>query len=93
MTAAQAALAGYLALMNAAAFALFALDKRRARRKMWRVRESTLLGITVLGGSLGALLGMHLLRHKTRHAKFYTVVSTSFFLHVFLFTTLFWRFS
>ncbi len=84
-------LTGYLVLMNLAAFALFALDKRRAQRKMWRIPESTLLWTAALGGSLGALLGMRLLRHKTKHPKFYLLVPTLFLLHVAVFAYVFWR--
>lgn len=93
MTAARLALAVYIAAVNLLAFALYAVDKRRARLHMWRIRESTLLLAAVLGGSLGALLGMHLLHHKTKHNKFYFTVSTAFFVQVFLYAYLFWRFS
>ncbi len=91
MTAAQLALAAYIAAVNLLAFALYAVDKRRARLHRWRIRESTLLILAVLGGSLGALLGMHLLHHKTKHPKFYFTVSTAFFVQVFLYAYLFWR--
>lgn len=60
----------YLLLINAVAFALMLIDKRKAQKNKWRIRESMLLWIAVLGGSLGALVGMYLLRHKTRHKKF-----------------------
>ena len=46
------------------------VDKWKARKNRWRVRESTLLLIAALGGSVGSLLGMYLFRHKTRHLKF-----------------------
>ncbi len=91
MTAAQLALAAYIAGMNLLAFSLYAADKRRARLHMWRIRESTLLAVTVLGGSLGALLGMHLLRHKTKDPKFYLLVPTFFLLHAAVFADMFWR--
>ncbi|MCI6956477.1 MAG: DUF1294 domain-containing protein [Candidatus Faecousia sp.] len=60
----------YLALINAAAFALMLADKHRARKKKWRIPESTLMASALLGGSLGALAGMYTARHKTRHPKF-----------------------
>ncbi len=60
----------YLLLINAAAFALMLVDKRRAKRNLWRIPEATLLWSAVLGGSVGALLGMYAVRHKTRHLKF-----------------------
>ena len=60
----------YLFLINAAAFLLMLVDKIKARKNRWRIRESTLILSAVLGGSLGALAGMYLFRHKTLHPKF-----------------------
>lgn len=64
------ALWGYLILMNLIAFALYGIDKRRAKQGAWRISEYALLLVALLGGSLGSLLGMHYFRHKTRHRKF-----------------------
>ena len=63
-------LTAYLVLVNAAAFILMLLDKQKSRRSAWRISEATLLGVAVIGGSIGAILGMYLFRHKTRHLKF-----------------------
>lgn len=60
----------YLVLVNAAAFSLMLTDKQKARKGLWRIPESTLLGIAALGGSIGAILGMYTFHHKTRHIKF-----------------------
>lgn len=60
----------YLVLINAAAFVLMLADKQKARRGAWRIPEATLLGVAVLGGSIGAIAGMQLFRHKTQHWKF-----------------------
>lgn len=60
----------WLLIINAVAFALFAVDKRRARNKAWRLSERALFLPAILGGSLGALCGMHLFRHKTKHWYF-----------------------
>jgi len=60
----------YLATISLLAVILTICDKRAARRQKWRVRESTLLIIAALGGSVAMLLTMHLIRHKTKHAKF-----------------------
>ena len=60
----------YLLLINAAAFLLMLADKRKAKKNRWRIPERTLIGSAVLGGSVGALLGMYAFRHKTRHLKF-----------------------
>lgn len=63
-------LMAYLLLINAAAFLLMLADKKKARQNAWRISEATLLGVAVMGGSLGAVLGMRIFRHKTRHLKF-----------------------
>lgn len=47
------------------------IDKQKARRGAWRIPEATLMGVAVLGGSIGAIAGMRLFRHKTKHPKFY----------------------
>lgn len=56
----------YFLAVNLAAFLLYGLDKRRARKDAWRVRERTLLLTALFGGSVGALAGMRLFHHKTR---------------------------
>lgn len=59
-----------LAAMNVLTFALYGIDKSRARRGAWRIRESTLLGTAACFGALGALLGMYVFHHKTKHRAF-----------------------
>lgn len=61
----------YLITVNAVGFVLMLIDKKKAIKRTWRIPEATLLGIAAMGGSLGALVGMQLFRHKTRHAKFF----------------------
>ena len=60
----------YLLIINAIAFLLMLADKYKARKNLWRIPETTLMTSAVLGGSIGALLGMYLVRHKTKHPKF-----------------------
>lgn len=60
----------YLAAVNLLAFFAYGTDKRRAVKGHWRIPESTLLLLAALGGSVGALAGMHLFHHKTRKVKF-----------------------
>ena len=60
----------YLLIINAAGFLLMLVDKFKARRGLWRIPEATLMGVAALGGSLGSLIGMYLVRHKTQHPKF-----------------------
>lgn len=60
----------YFLIVNAAGFLSMLLDKHKARKNLWRISESTLLTIALLGGSIGSLVGMYLVRHKTKHLKF-----------------------
>ena len=60
----------YLLAVNLLTFATYGIDKYKARHARWRVREALLLLLAALGGSIGALLGMHLFCHKTQHKKF-----------------------
>lgn len=60
----------YFLIVNAAGFLSMLLDKHKARKNLWRIPESTLLTIALLGGSIGSLVGMYLVRHKTKHLKF-----------------------
>ena len=70
-----ALLACYLLVMNLVTFLVFGLDKWKAKRKVKneavrRVPEKTLFLLSILGGSLGALLGMKVFHHKTLHKSF-----------------------
>ena len=60
----------YLLIINAVAFVLMLSDKEKAKKKKFRIPEATLMWSAVLGGSIGAWLGMQAFRHKTRHKKF-----------------------
>ena len=60
----------YLAVINIVAFFLYGIDKWKARHDKWRITEARLLWIAVAGGSIGALLGMKIWHHKTKHNKF-----------------------
>ena len=60
----------YLAVINVVTFFMYGIDKWKAKKSKWRIRESALLGLDVLGGSIGAWLGMKVWHHKTQHKKF-----------------------
>ena len=60
----------YLIIINIVTFLAYGIDKWKAREAMWRVREASLLMLAVLGGSIGAWLGMKVWHHKTQHKKF-----------------------
>ena len=59
----------YLVIINAVGFLLMLIDKWKAKHNRWRIPEATLMGIAALGGSVGSLLGMYTVRHKTKHIK------------------------
>ena len=63
-----------LLLVNIVAFAAYGIDKRKAQKARWRIPESTLLLLAFFGGGLGALLGMRVFHHKTKHWKFRILV-------------------
>lgn len=60
----------WLAAINLVTFAVYGIDKAKAKRGAWRVPEKTLFLLPLLGGSVGALLGMRVFHHKTKHWYF-----------------------
>ena len=63
-------LAYYLLGINAVTFIVYGIDKYKAKKAKWRIPEATLLLLAVLGGSIGAWMGMKVWHHKTMHKKF-----------------------
>lgn len=78
----------YLAVINFTTWAAYGLDKGRAKSGKWRIPERTLLLLALAGGSLGALAGMIMFRHKTRKPKFYISVPVMFVAHCVIVTVL-----
>ena len=64
------ALLYYLIVINVVTFLVYGIDKWKAKKGSWRISEATLLILAVIGGSIGALLGMKVWHHKTQHKKF-----------------------
>ena len=60
----------YLLAINAVTFIVYGIDKYKAKKAKWRISEATLLLLAVLGGSIGAWMGMKVWHHKTMHKKF-----------------------
>ena len=60
----------YLAAINLITFFVYGIDKWRAKRGAWRIPEKTLFLLPILGGSVGAIMGMKAFRHKTKHWYF-----------------------
>ena len=63
-------LAYYLLAINVVAFIMYGIDKYKTKKAKWRIPEDTLLLLDVLGGSIGAWMGMKVWHHKTMHKKF-----------------------
>ena len=60
----------YICAINLITFLLYGIDKIKSRRGAWRIPEAKLLLLAAIGGSVGAIIGMHLFHHKTLHKKF-----------------------
>lgn len=80
----------YLLIVNAIAFALMFIDKQKAKKKKWRIKEATLMGFAALGGSIGALMGMYTFRHKTLHKKFTIGIPAILFLQLAIAGAFYW---
>lgn len=74
----------YLVIINAAAFLLMLIDKQKARKNKWRISEATLMTVAAVGGSIGSLIGMYTVRHKTKHLKFTVGIPLILTLQIFL---------
>ena len=82
--------AAYLIIISIIGFILPPVDKSKARKNKWRIRERTLLFIAAAGGSAGAFLAMRFFRHKTRHVSFQFGVPILFLLQA-AFAFFFWK--
>lgn len=60
----------YLIVINVVTFLVYGIDKWKAKQSKWRISEATLLLLAIIGGSVGAWLGMKTWHHKTMHKKF-----------------------
>ena len=60
----------YLIFINIISFLIMFIDKKKAIKRKWRIKENTLFLLSYVGGSLGVLLGIYSFRHKTKHIKF-----------------------
>lgn len=60
----------YIVVINLISLIVMGIDKRKARKRAFRIPEATLFVLAIIGGSLGSVIGMHLFHHKTRHWYF-----------------------
>lgn len=70
----------YIGVINLLAFVFFGLDKALAGGRAWRIPEKTLWFLALIGGSLGALVGMNFFRHKTKKTRFQLVLALIVFM-------------
>ena len=64
----------YMLFINVVALIMYGVDKYKAVHSAWRISERVLLLVALIGGAMGAMIGMYLFRHKTRHARFVVLV-------------------
>jgi uncharacterized membrane protein YsdA (DUF1294 family) len=83
----------YLIAINIVTLMAYIIDKIKAKRHAWRIPEATLLGLAIIGGSIGALIGIFIIRHKSRHIKFKFGVPIILVLQIVAYTYLYthWR--
>ena len=74
----------YIIVVNVVSFTVMGIDKRKAIKRAFRIPESTLFVLAIIGGSVGSIAGMHLFRHKTRHWYFLYGMPVSLALQVML---------
>ena len=67
----------YIIIINLIAFAVYGIDKKKAVKGQWRIPEATLIGLSIIGGGIGAMLGMSVWHHKTRKWKFKIIIPLS----------------
>ncbi|GFI61215.1 hypothetical protein IMSAG049_00372 [Clostridiales bacterium] len=72
----------YYVAINTTLFVLMGVDKAKARKNKWRIKEATLMLTALLGGGIGGLLGMKAFHHKTKKWYFYVVYITTIVLHI-----------
>lgn len=72
----------YVVAINIIAFLAMFIDKRKAEKGKWRIKEATLLVLALVGGSIGATIGMYMFHHKTKKARFFIGIPVMIFLQI-----------
>lgn len=72
----------YVIAINIIAFLAMFIDKRKAEKGKWRIKEETLLVLALVGGSIGATIGMYMFHHKTKKARFFIGIPVMIFLQI-----------
>lgn len=79
----------YLLTINVITFLAMLIDKKKAEKGRWRIKESTLLTLALIGGSIGEVLGMYVFRHKTKKPRFFIGVPVMLVLQIILLIMIF----
>ena len=79
----------YLLVMTIVGLVIMKVDKVKAQKQAWRVKEATLFLVSAIGGSLGTWAGMYIFRHKTKHWYFVVGMPLIFIIHAALLVFLF----
>ena len=74
----------YLIIINIIAFLAMFIDKKKAEKNRWRIKDSTLLILALIGGSIGAIAGMYVFHHKTQKPRFYIGIPIIIILQILL---------
>lgn len=74
----------YFVLINIISFFLFFIDKQKAKREKWRIKEKTLHISSFLGGTLGSIAAMILFHHKTKKPAFVVITVLALILNIFV---------
>ncbi len=82
----------WLVIANIVAFAIMYIDKEKAKKGAWRIKEATLFLWAIIGGGLGANLGMQVFRHKTKHWYFVVFMPLILILQIALLVFLYIKF-
>ncbi len=80
----------YICIINIVGYFIILIDKYKAKRDKWRIKESTMLIVGLIGGALGNVLSMTMFRHKTQHKKFYIGMPIVAILHLVILIYLLW---
>ena len=78
----------YFVVVNFLSILMFFIDKKKAEKNLWRISEKALILVSILGGSVGALIGMYTFKHKTKKLKFTVGIPVILILQIVLITYL-----
>lgn len=76
------ALLVYYVIINLVLFGAMGIDKYKAKKDLWRIKEATLMILALAGGAVGGFLGMKIFHHKSRKWYFYVVFAAGIILHI-----------